>query len=257
MSARASKTTKSSSSKGTKGKKRGNKSTAVEIDSSILHVEDDLLPQWMNRERTKVLTGPDVTQPKKINSDNDKGQRCVYYWMQRDLRTVDNWALLFAQHLAQSQNIPLRVLYVLPCPYTSTSAAIAGDNSNNSDSDDSDHDASSLPPKVCEMQMTERHGSFLLGGLKVVEEELRDKNVPLHILRPKSHSEVGQTVYDFVTTFSESSDSGDDDGNNGPGVASVVVCDMSPLRQYREWMEDQAAPLLRECSIPLYQVDAQ
>ena len=78
--------------------------------------------------------------------------------------------------------------------------------------------------------------------------------MPLHILRPKLHSEVGKTVCDFVTSGGSVNDS---DNVNEPEMASVVVCDMSPLRQYRDWMEDQATPLFKESGIPLYQVDAQ
>ncbi len=101
----------------------------------IPHVSEDLVPEWMNLERTKVLTTPDVVMPKEKGRDNTQ---CVYYWMQRDMRTADNWALLFAEHLAKERNVPLRVVYVLPPPMPSTSV---GDN---------DLD---MPPKVCEMKM--------------------------------------------------------------------------------------------------------
>jgi deoxyribodipyrimidine photo-lyase len=36
----------------------------------------------------------------------------------------------------------------------------------------------------------------------------------------------------------------------------VVVCDMNPLRPFRQWVEEQAAPLLDARKIPLHQVDA-
>jgi len=35
----------------------------------------------------------------------------VVYWMQRDQRSQDNWALLFAQDLALSKDVPLIVLF--------------------------------------------------------------------------------------------------------------------------------------------------
>lgn len=194
----------------------------------------------MNKERTKVLYEPeDIKQ-------GDVGGNCVYYWMQRDVRAVDNWALLFAQHLAQMQNIPLRVVYVLPCPFRM-------------DDDDNKNDDDELPPKVCEMQMTQRHGSFLLGGLKVVEQELMEKNVPFHILMSKSHSDVGQTVHDFIMGKAKTKVDGTNSskGKGGGQIASVLVCDMNPLRQYRNWVEDQVTPLMRDCGVPFYQVDAQ
>jgi deoxyribodipyrimidine photo-lyase len=36
----------------------------------------------------------------------------------------------------------------------------------------------------------------------------------------------------------------------------LVVCDMNPLRPFRQWIEEQAAPLLEGRKIPLHQVDA-
>lgn len=195
----------------------------------VPHVSDsaelNLIPEWLNKERTKVLTTPAVVEPREGT--------CVYYWMQRDQRTQDNWALLYAEYLAKQRNIPLKVLFVLPPPV------------DQSDPDEDDGEASDsstvyMPPLVCEMKMTERHGSFLFGGLKLVEEELHAKKVPFQILKPDQHAEVGQCVHDCITSQD----------------ASVVICDMSPLRQYREWMETQAAPLMIQANVPLYQVDA-
>jgi len=219
--------------------KRKTKASSKKEDKNIItvpHVSDDLLPEWMNIERTKVLTHPEVTM---LYNDGDNKKHCVYYWMQRDMRTADNWALLFAQHLAQTQNIPLRVLYVLP-PIVPSSASSHNDNQG---------DNKNLPPKVCEIPMTQRHGTFLLDGLKLIQKDLSEKNVSFHVLTSKSHSDVGKTVFEFTTKASKTAK----EGNN---VASAVVCDMSPLRQYREWMEDQASPLLKDAKIPLYQVDA-
>ena len=88
---------------------------------------------------------------------------------------------------------------------------------------------------------TKRHGTFLLGGLKIVEKELHEKNVSFQILTPANHADVGQHVHNCIEKDN----------------ASVVVCDMSPLRQYREWIEEQASPLFVGSKVPIYQVDAQ
>ena len=37
----------------------------------------------------------------------------VAYWMSRDQRAHDNWALLFAQQLAQDRKVPLLVVFCL------------------------------------------------------------------------------------------------------------------------------------------------
>ena len=145
--------------------------------------------------------------------------------MQRDVRTVDNWALLFAAHQAKQCKVPLRVVYALPPPPPPSASS-----------------SDALPPLVADMPMTERHGSFLLGGLRVVESELADKDVPFDVLHPSDRSTVGRCVYDHATSPSSR--------------ALAVICDFSPLRLPRRWMEDQAAPLLDAAGIPVYSVDA-
>ena len=102
--------------------------------------------------------------------------------------------------------------------------------------------------------MTQRHASFLIGGLQFVEKELMEKNVELHILKSKSHSKVGRTVHDFVM-----GNHGDDNKSKSAseGTKPIVVCDMNPLRQFRNWVEDQATPLMERSGVPFYQVDAQ
>lgn len=186
-----------------------------EVEPTVQYCDEDLIPSFMNRERTRVLT-PEICRPK---DDGD----CIYYWMQRDMRTEDNYALLFANHLAKEKNVALKVMYVLPPPMK-TSAT---------DEDD-------LPPKVCEMKMTERYGSFLLGGLKIVEQNLHEKNVNFEVLMPDDDGKVGETVFKHLVD------------NN----AAAAIVDMSPLRQFRQWMEVQTAPRLSNVNIPLFQCDA-
>ena len=81
-----------------------------------------------------------------------------------------------------------------------------------------------------------------MDGLKVVAEELSSANVPFDVLNPPSRSSVGKKIHSHCTMPSHG--------------ALAVVCDMSPLRYPREWTEKQAAPMLEEAGIPLYQVDA-
>jgi deoxyribodipyrimidine photo-lyase len=185
------------------------------------HAPASLLPNWMLPERTFALT----PQPEQLEPKDGKAKpSSVVYWMQRDVRTVDNWALLWAAYLAASQKVPLHVVYALPPPPSPQQ----GDNDN-------------LPPALAEMSMTERHGMFLLGGLECIWKELKEKNIPLHVIQPASHDVVGETVCETML----------DKCNAG-----MVVSDFSPLRDFREWKELQAAPILSKASIPFYQVDA-
>lgn len=73
----------------------------------------------------------------------------VVYWMNRDMRVDDNWALLFAQSLALKYKMPLAVVFV-------------------------------LLPKF--LEATERSYGFLLKGLHEVELNLKKKNIPFYIL---------------------------------------------------------------------------
>jgi deoxyribodipyrimidine photo-lyase len=79
----------------------------------------------MNKERTKLLT-------KQTSILREKGD-AIYYWMQRDMRVMDNWALLYGEYLAKEKNVPLKVFYVLP-------PVLPKSNDQ-------------MPPKVSEMKM--------------------------------------------------------------------------------------------------------
>ena len=57
-----------------------------------------------NKKRVRVLT-----EVKEFPEDS-KG---IMYWMSRDQRVQDNWALLYAQKLALKQNLPLYVCFCL------------------------------------------------------------------------------------------------------------------------------------------------
>lgn len=151
--------------------------------NSVPHAPQELFDDLtaIDRTRTKLLTSSAVSSPRRPNHDDPSNQPCVMYWMIRDVRTADNWAALFARSLAVRYSVPLRVVYVLPPP-----PAV---NDTNDDEDDAP------PPDPVEMSPTQRHGSFLLDGLKIVAKELARVNVPLDILRPSSRDRVGKSVH--------------------------------------------------------------
>ena len=188
--------------------------------SDVTHAPKSMIPDWFNAERSRLLT-PNAVEPAAKAGAGD----CIVYWMQRDVRTVDNWALLFATHQAQQCGVPLRVVYALPPP-----------------PDAPVNEGGDMPPLVVDMPITERHGQFLVDGLKVVETELASKNVPFDVLHPTDRSNVGQCVYDFATK------------SNSRALA--VICDFSPLRLPRQWIEDEAAPKFDAKGVPVYSVDA-
>lgn len=183
----------------------------------VQHVDREYLPEGMRAERTKVLVDAPFPSASSVAPPTS-----VYYWMQRDVRTQDNWALCLACHVASHLKLPLRVVYAMTPPPTT---------------------ATSTPPPLVDLPWTRRHADFSLGGLECVHQKLAKRNIPLHVVMAPSHASVGETT--FTSLFSQPET-----------AASLVVCDFSPLRQYREWLELQLAPHLRTANIPLWQVDA-
>ncbi|KAL3823230.1 hypothetical protein ACHAXA_003509 [Cyclostephanos tholiformis] len=226
-----------------------NASTNSPSAAAVIHADETLVDgNAFDVTRTRLLT-PRVPRPREIRTTDDVGgggggrggddSPCVVYWMMRDVRSVDNWALLFAWNLAVGRGVPLRVAYALPPPPppppppAETAAAVDGEDGSSS--------SSSFPPNPQDMPMTSRHGTFLLEGLRAVSIEFANIGVPFDVLRPKSRASVGESISSYCI---------------GAHVALAVVCDMSPLRHHRDWTEIQAARLLEDAGVPLYQVDA-
>jgi len=93
-----------------------------------------------NKKRVRSIRGDDG----QINREC-KG---VLYWMWRDKRVQDNWAMLYSQKMAMDLNVPLQVMVCVP---------------------------KSLG------EMTLRHYHFLLEGLKEVEEECAKLDIGFHL----------------------------------------------------------------------------
>lgn len=189
---------------------------------AIPHAPDIVITSDFDQTRSKLLTINTALPREKKSLQNPS----IFYWMQRDVRTFDNWALLFAQSLAVQNQVPLRVVYALHPPPSET--ATEGQDGS--------------PPDPAEMALTERHGTFLFEGLQIVAKELSSLQVPFDVVCPTSREAVGETIHSHCTSSSHN--------------ALAVVCDMSPLRLPRKYTEDQAAPLLEQSDVPLYQVDA-
>ncbi|XP_036938634.1 CPD photolyase isoform X1 [Acanthopagrus latus] len=102
----------------------------------------------------------------RVISDTEKikqGSEGVLYWMSRDHRVQDNWALIHAQRLAVKENLPLHVCACLNVPKSELS--------------------------------TLRHYSFMLKGLEEVAEECKRLNIQFHLL----HGTAGEVLPGFVS----------------------------------------------------------
>lgn len=62
---------------------------STQSSSSLLTI-----PSWFNAKRMRTLR---EVPP----SDEDEDKKCIVYWMQRDMRVDDNWALCYAQYLSK------------------------------------------------------------------------------------------------------------------------------------------------------------
>ncbi len=85
----------------------------------------------------------------------------VIYWMQRDQRAHDNWALIYAQQKALEKNVPLIVLF-------------------------------NLVPNF--LEATIRQYGFMLKGLEEVQEKLTKYNIPFYLTAGDAAEEVPKIV---------------------------------------------------------------
>jgi len=88
----------------------------------------------------------------------------VVYWMQRDQRVHDNWALLYAAMQAQERDVPLAVVFNLVDTFGNT---------------------------------TYRHYDFMFTGLAEVEATLKELGISFFLLR----GEPTSTIPDFVNRY--------------------------------------------------------
>ncbi len=91
----------------------------------------------------------------------------VLYWMSREQRVCDNWALLFALQLAREKNTLTEIVFCLSPQY----------------------------PRA-----NQRHYAFMIEGLKEIEKELFSLNIPFHVLCGYPPENLGQ----FASTHKNS-----------------------------------------------------
>lgn len=103
-----------------------------------------------------LCTSMNEKRIKKQNTKNDSIGPVVY-WMQRDQRVNDNWALLFAQQKAEHNNVPLIVVFCLVSEF---------------------------------LGATLRQYDFMLRGLEEVETNLNKLNIPFKMLTGNPGEEI-------------------------------------------------------------------
>lgn len=117
-----------------------------------------------------------LTDERRIYKLNDLGIKHgpVIYWMQRDQRVNDNWALIFAQQKAVELNKPLIVVF-------------------------------NLVDKFLRAEI--RQFGFMIKGLREIENSLTEKNIPFKLLIGKHEETLPQFIDEIncgllITDFS-------------------------------------------------------
>lgn len=87
----------------------------------------------------------------------------ILYWMSRDVRVQDNWALLYAQKLALKNKIPLHICFCYVTKF---------------------------------LDATLRHYKFMLGGLAEVETECQALDIHFHVLEGEPSQRIPKLVKD-------------------------------------------------------------
>jgi deoxyribodipyrimidine photo-lyase len=110
-----------------------------------------------------------LVNPKRIRALKKESQAKgpVIYWMSRDQRANDNWALLYAKELAQKHDSPLAVAF---CPVPQFLGA------------------------------TSRQYRFLLQGLKEVEKNLQALNIPFFLLLGDPGKEMARLISEICAS---------------------------------------------------------
>ncbi|XP_044074459.1 CPD photolyase isoform X2 [Siniperca chuatsi] len=124
------------------------------------------LQDLVKQQRTKNKEMKFNKKRLRFISDTEKikqGSEGVLYWMSRDHRVQDNWALVHAQQLALKENLPMHVCVCLDVPKSELS--------------------------------TLRHYSFMLKGLEEVAKECKTLDIQFHLL----HGSAGEVLPGFVS----------------------------------------------------------
>lgn len=124
----------------TDSQSQGQNSLIKQITESRKKLCESVAEFKFNKKRIKVLS--------KVQDFPD-GKNGVVYWMSRDQRVQDNWAMLYAQRLALKMEVPLHVCFC-------------------------------LVPKF--LDATIRHYRFILKGLEEVEKECQELGISFHLL---------------------------------------------------------------------------
>ena len=124
-------------------------------------------------------------QRAKIRLSDKKHSGPIIYWMQREQRVHNNWALLYAQKLALDFNRPLIVVFCLMSQFLNAQDA---------------------------------HFQFMIQGLRAVEQDLKEFNIPFVLLQCESVKKLSQFIKEQDISY--------------------LVADVNPLHLVNSWKKE-------------------
>ncbi|XP_048094595.1 LOW QUALITY PROTEIN: CPD photolyase [Alosa alosa] len=110
------------------------------LESQVAELRREARDMKFNNKRLRFLSDTETVQ---------QGSEGVLYWMGRDQRVQDNWALIYAQQLAITEKLPLHICFCLMPTF---------------------------------LEATFRHYSFMLKGLQEVAKESSVLDIQFHLL---------------------------------------------------------------------------
>ncbi|XP_076150681.1 CPD photolyase isoform X2 [Alosa pseudoharengus] len=122
------------------------------LESQVAELRREARDMKFNNKRLRFLSDTKTVQ---------QGSEGVLYWMGRDQRVQDNWALIYAQQLAITEKLPLHICFCLMPTF---------------------------------LEATFRHYSFMLKGLQEVAKESSVLDIQFHLLS----GFPGDTLHGFI-----------------------------------------------------------
>ena len=129
-----------------------------------------------------------------------KDKQEIVYWMTREQRVEDNYSLLFADNLSRKHNCNIKVIFTLVENF---------------------------------LESQEKQFSFMLEGLKEVEEKLNNLGIEFIILK-------GKEPFKEITNYINKN------------KISALVTDFDPLKIKVKWREE----VLKEIKLPFFMIDS-
>ncbi|CAG7721498.1 unnamed protein product [Allacma fusca] len=133
-------------------------------DNNILEFSDKIHEQRLQLAKSPAEFKFEKSRCRMLTKEENlpANHRGILYWMSRDQRVQDNWAMIYAQRLAIAEKVPLIVCFC-------------------------------LVPKF--LEATLRQYGFMLRGLSLVREELCKLKIPFHLF----FGDAKKTIPEFVT----------------------------------------------------------